>query len=170
MKYKAPEIDNKPYYVPIVVKDKSYLIGYIHAMKLFTSIFEECMRRNGIEINFTNFEFYLDSTRFNDILMNGKRISELSIEEMQQFIKNKFEENIAKINEKHPDNNIQTSKEYLLQIECPCGLGFYNFSRIEQIPETSIKCSNCGRVILDYTGHYDTEFDEYDGKDFKNEN
>lgn len=163
MKYKAPEIDNKPYYVPVVVKSKDYLVGYIHAMDIYTAIFKDCINKIGLDIDVSRFDICLDSNRFNDILADGKRASECSPREMQEYIKKLIEERMQRTNEEHPDNNNDILKDAILKIDCPCGLGFYVFNKIEEIPETPLKCSNCGRIILDYTDHYDSEF-EFDGK------
>jgi len=163
MKYKPPIKDNKPLYVPIVTKSKDYLVGYIHAMNLFKEVFEVSLSKMGIEIDTSDFEMCLDSSRFNDIMRNDERSSNCSKEEIKQHLKEMFESKVIKMKEHHPDNESKVLENIILKIECPCGLGFYSFENIKDIPEEPLKCSTCGRLIIDYTGHYDNDY-EFDGE------
>jgi len=164
MKYEAPIANNKPCYVPIVVKDKSYLVGYVHAMNLFKVILQECLNKIGIKVDTSVFETCLDSTRFNDVMVNGKKASECTEAEIEKYLKAIVESKMERITENHPDNEIKVLEKAVLKIECPCGLGFYSFNKVDDIPEKPLKCAICGQTILDYTNHYDSEY-EYNGKD-----
>jgi len=166
MKYEAPKINNDPYYVPVVVKSKDYLVGYLHAMNLFLAILHDCLNRSGLDIDCSNFDMGLDSTRFNDIMIDGRRATSCSIDEIKQYFEDLIEKKVFKYKEEHPDNNPEILDKSVLKIECICGLGFYSFDDISKIPEEPLKCSACGRVILDYTKHFDNEF-EFDGKETK---
>lgn len=134
MKYKAPEIANKPCYVPVVVKNKDFLLGYLYASKFFKLILNECSEKLGIYIDTSVFDACLDSTRFNDIMMNGKRTSECSQKEIEDYIKNLIENKYQKLKEQHPDNEQKILNDSILKIECPCGLGFYSYDSTEKIP------------------------------------
>lgn len=69
---------------------------------------------------------------------------------------------MIRVVDEHPDNDIDNDD--ILNVDCPCGLGFYSFKEIENVPDKQFKCSVCGRVIIDYTDHFDSEF-EFDGKE-----
>lgn len=166
MKYQAPQINDKPYYVPIVVKNKDYLIGYIHAMTLFKSIIKKSLNQIGLDIDLDCFDNCLDSTRFNDIMANDKRIVDFTDEEYIEYLKDMIERKKEKITSNHPDNKVDDVS--LLRIDCTCGLGFYSFNKIEDIPDKSFRCNVCGRIILDYTNHYDTEYEYDGGEDYEN--
>ena len=163
MKYKAPTKDNKPYYVPFVVKSKDYLLGYLHATDILLRLFKESLKMSGFELNLSKLDFSLDSSRFNDVLMSGKRVSDCSDAELEQYLKTILEEKMQRVKETHPDNDDKVNEKIILKIECSCGLGYYSYTNVDEIPNTSLKCDVCGRIILDYTGHYDSDFD-YDGE------
>jgi hypothetical protein len=162
MKYQAPLIDGKPYYIPVVVKSRDYLIGFLHSKLTFESLMAGVLEKVGIQSNFSMFENCLDSTRFNDVLQNGKRISECSGEEFDKYIQNVVEEKVDKIQNNHPDNIL--SDDVILKLECSCGLGFESYTTVESIPKESVKCKFCDKILLHYTDHYDTEY-EFDKKE-----
>lgn len=157
MKYEAPTIEGQPYFVPIVVKNKSFLIGYLASMITFRSLLIDLAQKLNAPINLSTLETGLDSTRFNDILMNGKRVSECSDKEYSKYIQDVVEQKIDKLTDEHPDNSLYNNS--LLKIDCACGLGLYVYNKVDEIPEESVYCSCCGRLLIDYTGNWDTDYE-----------
>jgi len=165
MKYNAPKIDGKLYYIPVVVKSKDYLIGYLHSMNIFGQIMEEALNKAGISIGGSCIEPSLDSTRFNDVMMDGRRASECSNKEITKMFNDLISQKMTRLTDEHPDNDIEN--EDIFNVDCPCGLGFYSFKEISDIPDKQFKCSICGRVIIDYTNQFDSEFN-FDEKEIEN--
>ena len=64
-----PDEEGKPYWIPIVVKDKSYLLGYMNAYMFISEVYE---------IDPNDLQVALSSVRFNDILIDGSRIENLT--------------------------------------------------------------------------------------------
>jgi len=161
MKYNPPLFEGKPQWVPICVKDKTWLCGYISGIQMIESIIAESLEENGMEIDFRGLDLCLDSSRFNDIMENGKRESECTPSEIKKYYERIIEEKIDIIKEQHPDNG-QVLENYFLEVECSCGLGVYLFKTSKEVPEKQFRCSICGKVVIDYTDKNDEEFD-YDG-------
>jgi len=161
MRYRPPKKDDKSQWVPVVVKDKDWLVGYISGIQLIESLIADSLQENGIEINLKGIDLCLDSSRFNDILENGKRESSCSKEEIKNYYRDLIEEKITMVKEKHPDN-YDVFDGCFLEVECSCGLGIYSFKTPQEVPDKQFRCQICGNVIIDYTGYDDEEFD-YDG-------
>jgi ferredoxin-like protein FixX len=159
MKYKPPKIEGKPYWVPIVVKSKDHLIGYIEGVNLMEEILFDTLKNLNIEFEFTDLDLFLDSSRFNDIMEDGRRQSELNDIDKKQILMDIVNEK----REHSSDPHVENKTEYVdfLSIECCCGLGYYSWQNAHDIPAENTTCSECGRVIIDYTGHNDHEY-EYD--------
>jgi len=163
MRYKAPKFDNKAQWVPIVVKDKDWLIGYVAGIQMIESLVLDTLAENGVEIDLRGIDLCLDSSRFNDILENGRRESECTQSEMKKYYSDMVEEKMTMIKESHPDNDVSVFDDCFLEVECGCGLGVYVFKTPHEIPDKRFKCQVCGRTIIDYTYHDDEEFD-FDGE------
>jgi hypothetical protein len=169
MHYQPPVMNNKPVYVPIVIKNRDYLLGYIKGReisKFITDIVSTSLNTY-IKIDTNLIDNCLDSTRFNDILDNDKKRSECSEDEIHDLLLNKFKERIEKDlcqETKHADNVDDVLDDYVLILECPsCGLGFYYFKKNDDIPHENFACKECGRVLIHYTDHDDNEY-EFDGQ------
>jgi len=162
MQYKSPIFEGKHQWVPIVVKNKDWLLGYISGIKMFENIVLDSIEEQGYNINLKGIDLCLDSSRFNDILENGKRESICSKSEIQEYYKRMIEDKIDMVKDQHPDNEEGIFADCFLEVECVCGLGIYVFKEPDEIPENQFKCRVCGRVVIDYTNHDDEEFD-YDG-------
>ncbi|MFW6219551.1 MAG: hypothetical protein ACOC33_01655 [bacterium] len=160
MKYKAPTMNGKEYWVPIVVKNRDHLVGYLEGMKLMEDMILDSLSQNGIDINIRSMELFLDSLRFNDILQDGRRESELNPDEKRQMLFNLVDTKLKKINDTHIENNI--NDDSILSIECLCNLGFYFWESVYDIPNENFYCIHCGRLLIDYTNVDDSEFD-FDG-------
>ncbi len=162
MKYKPPVDDNgKPYYVPIVSKNKDTLVGYLHALETSKCLMSDVLKSIGIEIDLEPMEAILDSTRFNDILINGKRESEMSLDELKEYMYSIVEEVTKKLDNDNPENNILSDN--ILDVECDCVVGYYAWTDYDIIPDENFVCTNCGKVLIHYTGEYDHEY-EYEGE------
>jgi len=161
MHYRPPKTDNKDQWVPICVKDKTWLVGYISGIQMIKSIIENSLEENGMEIDFCGLDLCLDSSRFNDLMENGKRESECTQNEIKKYYERIIDKKIDMIKEHHPDNG-KALEDYFLEVECSCGLGIFLFKTPKEIPEKQFRCSVCGRVVIDYTNQNDEDF-EYDG-------
>lgn len=163
MIYKCPVINGKPYWVPIVVKNRDFLIGYIRGGIDREFLFKDVMKSHGIDVENAGEDVFLDSSRFNDVLENGKRESELSDAELNAYYEEMVKEKIQKMEDHHPDNE-HVFDDCFLTIECQCGLGYYSFKEENDIPKEKFVCAQCQRILIDYTGHDDEDY-EFDGKD-----
>jgi len=162
MHYKPPKVNNRSQWVPIVVKNKDWLVGYISGINLIETLVINSLEENGININLRGLDLCLDSSRFNDIMENGKRESSCTAKEIKNYYKKIIQEKIDMVEEEHPENNDKVFSDCFLEVECVCGLGVYTFKSANEIPNHPLKCQICGRIIIDYTDHDDDEF-EYDG-------
>lgn len=162
MRYKPPKINKKPQFVPLVAKNKDWLVGYISGIKMIESTVFNALKENGIKVNLRGINLCLDSSRFNDIMENGKRESNCSKEEIKKYYKEIIKDNLDCVQEFHPDNNDNIFSGNFLEIECTCGLGVYFFKESSDVPDKQFKCQNCGKVIIDYCDHNDCEY-EFDG-------
>lgn len=156
LKYEAPLDENgKPYWVPVVVKNRDYLIGHIDSSLLSTDV---------STLNPQIFKASLSSDRFNDILQNGKRAGKISKSELKEHIKELI------INDDAVDGlragsysefSSDALSEYFFDIECTCG-NYIAFNNALEIPSDNLSCDMCERIMLEYTGHDDDDY-IYDG-------
>jgi hypothetical protein len=161
MKYEAPTKNGKRYWVPVVCKNKDHLVGYLEGMRLMEDLILDSLVQAGIDIDVSAMELFLDSGRFNDILKDGRRESELTDIDKKMLIKDLVETKTARMNEVHMENDIEDDIS-VLNVECTCGYGFYSWNSLDELPNDIQVCQQCGRIIIDYTGYDDSEFD-YDG-------
>lgn len=154
MKYEAPKNEkDQEYWIPIVVKNRDALVGYLDAFSYLLYVLDF---PGEIDLN-------LDSARFNDVIDDGKRISNMSKKEIEKAILDKTQEMNSRISSKkeHPDNKVGILKESYLELECNCGM-YYAFKDKTEIPEANFRCGLCERYLIHYTWHNDEEF-EFDG-------
>ena len=157
MRYNPPKDDiGNEYYVPIVAKNKDFLIGYLRGISDSRDIMADVLESINIKLDLGPIEAVLDSTRFNDILQNGKHESEMTDNELEEYIYGIVEELTDKIIDTNSENNIDTKN--VLNVECVCDLGYYAWREYNDIPEENFKCANCGRILIDYTDEYDYEY------------
>ena len=162
MYYTAPIDENgNPYYVPIVVKSRDYLLGYIAGLNTAKDIITDVLDTININVDLGSMDVVLDSTRFNDILENGKHESDMSESELKEYFLDIMQDVSDKLTSTNSENDI--FDDVVLKAECSCGLGFYYWKNIESIPHESFKCSNCGKVLIHYTeiDDYDYEYEGY---------
>ena len=161
MKYDAPKDESgNLYYVPVVAKNKDYLIGFIKGIQTFKHTLADALETLNMDVDLGPYDIILDSGRFNDVLENGKRESEMSEDEFVKYVSSLVDEISAKIDSGDVENNITDGS--ILKVECVCGLGFYAWDSTDDIPDERFICSNCGKVVIDYTNKDDSEF-EFDG-------
>lgn len=134
----------KEYYVPVVVKNRDYLIGFLDAVSSFAGIFE---------IDFTA----LDSMRFTDVLPNGQRRRDLTPLQILEVLSDEDEVNNVKENVKE----IEVVQIPYLEVNCKCG-NYISLNHPDELPKTTRCCELCNKVLIDYTGHDQDEY-EYDG-------
>ena len=78
LKYDPPKDKNqKPYWVPIVAKNKDYLIGFLDGVHIALDM---------LDASFIGLQIALGSDRLNDILPDGRRISNLSKTEFKNIL------------------------------------------------------------------------------------
>jgi len=73
MFYKHPIFEGKLQWVPIVVKNRDWLIGYISGIQMLESVLIKSLEENGIEIELKGLDLFLDYSRFSDVLETAKR-------------------------------------------------------------------------------------------------
>lgn len=156
MKYIPHTLNNKPYWVPIVVKNRDYLIGYLKGIKLIENILSDSLKVVGLNLNLDIIDLFLDSSRFNDILEDGRRESELNENEKKAILIDIIKNKTHKLNNFHVEN--ETEYDDLLNIDCKCGLGYYSWKEEFDIPIENFKCSICGKLLIEYTDHDDSEY------------
>jgi ribosomal protein S27E len=148
----------KPYFVPIVAKNKDELIGYLKGFYDF----QEMVIKYGSEeipIDFITLRPLLNSTRFNDVLPNGKMLSVMSEREKDDYAFKEAQKNINRL--KYDDNDINIlNSEFVLDIECPHCDNYIAFRYFDDIPKKKMKCPECGKILLDYT-HVDDDKIDY---------
>lgn len=166
MKYLPPLRDNKPYWIPIVCKNKDYLIGFLNGKLLVEYTLIDVLKQFNINFDFENLDLFLDSSRFNDVMEDGRREHELSDKEKKNLFIKIFKNKINDISKNHIDDN--THYKDVLRIECKCGLGFYGWKEFKDIPSEQFRCSECDRVLIDYTENDDFNY-EFDGGQNENQ-
>lgn len=160
MKYVAPKnAEGKEHFVPLVAKNKDYVVGYIHGVRVAEMAVAELFEMLGLSKELATMPISLDSTRYNDILRTGVRESDLSEEELIKYYSSVLEEYEYRYDDENPDRNV--FDDTVLNVECSCGLGFVHWNTFADIPSETTKCPVCGEVIVHYTdvNEYDLEFD-----------
>jgi hypothetical protein len=153
--YIPPTDENgKFYWVPVVIKNKDYLLGFLTGMEsamIALQIYEELNPSLGSE-------------RFNDILPDGRRIGNMSRSEFKDHVKTSIldEQESLLVRENHPDHNPDVL-DYFFHVSCYCG-NFYGFHEPEDIPEENLHCDWCDKILFHYTNKDDTDF-QYDGSE-----
>ena len=153
--YKSPkDLYGKPYWVPIVMKNKDTLIGYLNGMYIVT---------DQLGVDPESFIATLSSERFNDTLRDGRKGSKITDDDFKEYIKEIVIDDIEKtvLRETHEGCSPLILDEYFLGISCNCG-NFYGYKDPKDIPDTTLKCDMCNKLVIDYTEKDEDEF-AYDG-------
>ncbi len=148
--------DGNIYWIPVVAKNRDYLLGYIDSYKLLASVYDVPLS----EISKT-----ISSDRFNDILSDGTSISGMTKEELKEKVKNI----IFKVDRSDNDENDESIyDEYLLNLDCSCGM-FYGFKEYKEIPFKNMACPQCGKLLIYYTYMNDFDFEDKNKKEILEE-
>lgn len=142
-------------YVPIVAKNKDYLVGFLDALFVLSPI---------VQVDST----LLDSMRYTDYLPNNQRRVDLEEDEIAEILSEHKKSLHVKENgiEKEVEELHNITEEDVLdykylEVHCTCG-NYYSFESAKNIPEHSMDCDLCGRRLIDYTDIDEREF-EYRG-------
>jgi len=149
--YKSPkDYYGKPYWVPIVVKNKDTLIGFLNGMYIVT---------DQLGVDPDSFLAALSSERFNDTLRDGRSGSKITDGDFKEYIKEMVIDDIEKtvLRESHEGCSPLILSEYFLGVSCSCG-NFYGYKDPKDIPDESIKCGVCNKLVIDYL---DCDEDQY---------
>ena len=149
--YESPTLDGKKIFVPVVCKDRSYLLGYLnacqdcHEMSLMLGLYPI----DEASSPYTNaLALGLSSMRYNDITEDDISDELITAEMKERDLADLIEELDDMV--ENPEQH--TSRDGVLIVDCKCGLGFYAFKKYEDIPEETFKCVECGRTLIQYTG------------------
>jgi len=144
-------IYNPGYYVPVAVKSRDYLVGFLDALDALSIV---------VQIDFEA----LSSQRFNDYLPNNQKRRDLTDEEIIEIL-NEFDESrsVKEVGlDKTVDLEGEEEEDYnYFEINCSCG-NYHSFQTSEEIPKTDFKCGICGKTLIEYLGKDDDEIG-YDG-------
>lgn len=158
MKYKPVMMkDGRIQHVPIVVKNKDVLIGYLRAFGDFLEGVGELLDLNNEEI-LSRITPIMDSSRFNNYIDDGVDASNFTEEQFEEFKKEKLE--IVQGNP-HPENDKVDLDVGFFSMDCNCG-NFVVFKTIKEIPNVNFQCDICDRTLIQYI-HVDDEEVEVDG-------
>lgn len=147
--------DNNPLWTPVVYKNRDTLIHFITGYLHLKATIE-----NAFEIELADLRMPIDSSRFNDILPDGRHFNSLSKDKQDQYINNTFEEKAQLMVDRESNDELRSDimSSSMLDIECPgCNIP-YIFKTSCDIPVKSFYCSTCGRLLIHYTGHEDYEY------------
>jgi hypothetical protein len=136
----------KEYYVPVVVKNRDYLIGFLDAMAAIAPI---------LDVDYTA----LDSMRFTDVLPDGQRRRNLTAQEIINSLDTTDSKNC--VTEQVTTKQMEAEEIPYLEVNCACG-NYLKFNHPMELPKVTRKCELCGNVLIDYTGHDQDDY-MYDG-------
>lgn len=143
----------RPDFVPLVVKNRDFLIGYLDA--LF-----------GFELGDAKTDAILkhSSVKFTDILPDGQRRRNMLVEDIiTAMIDYRMKMNVVEDPESYSE--LTEEDEYFLELNCQCG-NYVAFKTEADVPHHTHKCDLCGKILIDYTHSDDKDF-AYDGDEEK---
>lgn len=150
--------DGKIQCVPLVIKNRDVLIGYIRAhTDLLSSISENDLLDLADENVLEMLTPDLDSSRFNGYIRDGMHVDNLTEEQFNQL---RYEAEEAEST--HPDDKNNVLDVGFFSVDCECG-NFFRFNTPKEIPEDNLKCDLCDRTLIQYI-HVDDEDIEIEGK------
>lgn len=153
--YKSPlNSKGKEQFVPVVVKNYDYLVGFIEGY-LNSSLI------NDGNLIYKDWTLLLSSERFNDVTVKDKKLSKMTKREIVDYVKDIMLSDIEK--QSHDECTEDILTDYYFSVSCQCG-NFHGFNNHSEIPRQTMKCDVCGRVLIHYTKKDDAYF-VYDGKE-----
>ena len=152
--YNPPKDENgNPLWVPIVIKNRDQLIGFIDGVNMTASIYN---------VDRESLFYTLSSERFNDTTTDDKKLRDMSDSEFYEHAKNVIENGYDRLSAlESKDNESASLNDFCLTLQCACG-NFVGFKDYDKIPTHDINCDVCGRKIIQYTNDED-DFYAYDG-------
>jgi predicted RNA-binding Zn-ribbon protein involved in translation (DUF1610 family) len=160
-----PPVDEKGdvYWVPYVVKNRDFLIGFLKGKIISNIIFDTVMENMDIDIAINVDEITMDSKRFCDVLPNGKRLRDLTEQDFENYMREDIKRSMEYYESNNKENDLNILDVSLLSFDCPnCG-GYYSFEKEQDVPDQDFSCSICGHNLILYTGVDDYKI-RYDGK------
>jgi len=165
-KYENPKDNNGvSYWVPIVVKDKQYLVGFLDGVAMtaeqLSSEFNSVLENMECEIEIDSFRFDysamgLNSERFTKLLPNGQRCDNFTEEDFIELAEKESEKFIDRVESDNPENENGILDSFL-NLDCPtCGM-FYSWDDAKTIPDEDFHCTICDRKLIQYIGYDDEE-------------
>jgi len=144
--------DGNEYWIPIAVKNRDTLVGFLEAFKHFCAFYDIPSS--------TDVNVIISSDRFNDIFPDDTRMRNHTREQLKEKILKMIDaEQERSENEENDDYILEDN---ILNLDCnDCGM-FYPFKTSLEIPEENCDCQICGRRLIHYT-NLDAEQVEYDG-------
>jgi len=136
------------YYIPVVVKNKDQLVGYISGYRKAieqSEVFLGIMAKRPVKIVKLDdpVAMGLDSYRYNDLRSDGRLESD--IEDLFSY-----SDMFSSLDDKEElDDDIDDVG--ILTVECRCGFGIYTFRSSEEIPNDDFCCVECGKKLILYT-------------------
>lgn len=141
--YKPPkDSTGKQLWVPIVVKNKDVLMGFILGINLADSIYS--IDREALFAS-------LSSAKYNDITKSGKRLRDMTNKEFREYAESIVQDGtdrVEALNSK--DGNNCDLEDYVLTLSCSCG-NFISYKNNESIPDKDTYCDMCSNKIIHYT-------------------
>lgn len=157
--YKAPlDKNGKPLWVPIVIKNKDQLIGFIDGVNMTASIYD---------IDRESMFYTLSSERFNDVTKSGTRLRHMDNNTFYKHAVSILEDGYSRVSAlESKDSSGSELNDFCLTVQCKCGnfVGFFDYDRI---PTETCQCDMCENILIHYTGVDDCAF-VYDGINTRN--
>lgn len=166
VKYKNPLYKGVPQFVPVVIKDRDCLIAVITQSYYTIENIEELMEENSIRKStikkligdICSSCINLDNTRFNGYAKDGLNLNKIDKKELKKLIEKHME--MLEVVNNSGENGEDILENPYFYINCACG-NYISYKDPESIPNKNLNCDICDRVLIDYTGKHDYEF-EYD--------
>lgn len=150
--YKAPkDLTGNLLWVPIVVKNKDQLIGFIEGINMTASIYS---------IDRESMFYTLSSERFNDVIRDGTRLRDMTNSQFIQHAKSIIDEGFDRINALEAVDGGDLD-DFCLTVQCSCG-NFIGYKDYAKIPNVNTLCDVCEKTIIQYTNDEDDCY-VYDG-------
>ena len=169
MRYAAPLFEDAEQYVPIVSKNRDTLIGFLQGIHEYHDTMMALLEDFGMEeVLVSPYDidmFNTSSRKYNDLMSDGRRESLLTKIEKTSMLEEIFDE-AESVLESEDIDDVEYSD--VLKIACHCGMGFYSWKTLRDIPHDNVKCDICGRHLIHYNGLDDWQIDYENGKGMAN--
>lgn len=165
MRYASPHFEGTEQFVPVVFKNRDALVGFLQGASDYYesmySILEELEMDDILFPPGMTEMLSVSSRKYNDIMPDGRRESSLTKKERKKLLEGLFSE-LEGVDESVENEDVEYSD--VLRVSCHCGMGFYSWKNLEDIPSVDVRCDICGRHLIHYTGVDDWELDYEEGE------